>query len=66
MADLVIRACATEGEVDAFSDLAARTFRRERDPVVEAQRRKTRYRAAPWHDREQIRGAFRGDELVGG
>jgi GNAT superfamily N-acetyltransferase len=34
--------------------------------VVEAARRKERYRAAPWHRAEQLRGAFLGGEFVGG
>src|SRR5688572_29589171 len=63
---IVTRSLQTEAEVDAFCDLAARTFRPKREPVAEARRRKERYRAAPWHRAEQLRGAFLDGELVGG
>jgi GNAT superfamily N-acetyltransferase len=64
--DLIVRALATDEERDAYFRLAAGTFSSAPDPASRGPEWRREHQSAPWHRPEQLRGAFRGGDLVGG
>jgi GNAT superfamily N-acetyltransferase len=66
VSEVIVRALATDGEVDDYFRLSAGTFSNHPDPASQGPAWRERELSAPWFRPEQARGAFRGDELLGG
>jgi GNAT superfamily N-acetyltransferase len=66
VSEVVVRALASDAEFDAYFRLAAGTFSSQPDPESQGPVWRERETSAPWFRPEQLRGAFRGDEMLGG
>jgi GNAT superfamily N-acetyltransferase len=66
VSEVIVRALASDAEVDGFFRLCAGTFSGDPDPASQGPVWRDENLSAPWHRPERLRGAFRGDELLGG
>lgn len=66
MSEVIVRALASDAEVDDYFKLAAGTFSGQPDPASQGPIWRERECSAPWFRPAQLRGAFRDGRLVGG